>query len=86
MISFASKALEECTTVSNMVCMLCKTSEKSAVTILGPPSPFTVGYYPCPVLVGPSPDPTNPLDHQRSKNTVMVTAIGRSDAGDTASM
>lgn len=42
-IDSASKALEECTMVSGMDCMLCKTGERSVITVPGPPPPIMVG-------------------------------------------
>jgi len=86
MVDLTSKALEECTTISNMVCMLCKTGEKGVIAVTGPSSPFMVGYRPRPVLPGSSSDPASPFDHHSSNNTVMITTLSRSDTRDTASM
>lgn len=52
MADFASKALEECTRISGMVCMLCKIDKRNAITVPGPSAPFMVDYHPRPVLPG----------------------------------
>ena len=45
MVYSASKALEECIAIPDIICMLCKTVENSAIIVPGRPSPrTTVGY------------------------------------------
>ena len=41
MVYSASKALEGCIAIPDMVCMLCKTGENSAIIVPGGPSPCT---------------------------------------------
>jgi hypothetical protein len=86
-IDCASKALEECTEISGMVCVLCKTGGKSVITAPGPPpSPTTESHRPRPVLLGSSPDLASPMVHLNSNDTVMTMTLEHPATEDTARM
>lgn len=83
MIHSVSKPFGNCIKIPATVFVLCKTGEKSVIIAPGPPSTFTVGHRPRPVLPGCLQELAS-LHEYHSENDIL-TAV-KFDFGSTAGM